>query len=659
MNLAHIRWIRSWSPSVDPVLSFAGKELARYLRRLGCAEPDVLGVREVTGRADAAWLGICDQIPLPPGETLTPALWDDGYAIWAGEKGLYIVGRNARSVLYGVYAFLEGQGVRYLRPGYEGEVVPQVGDLQLPDTPIVEHPRYRHRGVCIEGAPSIAHALEMVDWCAKKRMNPVFLQFLSSQYFYNQWYERPYNPEDADHSVSEEEALIFDDQVIASLKKRGMVLHRVGHGWTGAAFGMPRSGWVTAEEEVPAEYVPWLAEVNGERALVHDVPINTELCYSHGPAFEAFVETIVRYCEEHPELDVVHVWLSDATNNKCECDECRKLSISDWYARLINALSEQLHDCVPNMRFVFLCYIELLWAPEQVAIDEQAGSKGAADLASAGNAIMMYAPIARCYGHALDDPACDDGESWPRPALNQYVASRYNAFYVQRLAEWRQAFQGDSFAYDYHLMWANWQQMTDTHIARLYHQDLQSLKELGLDGIVSCQSFRVFYPSGLAMTALAEALWDPDVPWDEMRGRYLEAAYGAHAAFADGYLATLESFLDSGDPHRRTAPLSNADGGKLAACAEFLDLSLAELQARQETTAERARVKSLDLLAYHARFLQVVVRAYQARLAGDAEEAEREFEAAADFLRRTEQKYDAYIDTMLALRLLERARQQG
>jgi hypothetical protein len=161
------------------------------------------------------------------------------------------------------------------------------------------------------------------------------------------------------------------------------------------------------------------------------------------------------------------------------------------------------------------------------------------------------------------------------------------------------------------------------------------------------------------MTALAEGLWNPDEPWGEMRGRYLDAAFGEHAAYADEYLTTLESYLDTGDPHRRTPPLSNADGDKLAACAAFLDASLAELCARQETVAERARIKSLDLLAYHARLLQVVVRAYQARLAGDTAQAEREFEAAADFLRRTEPKYSTYIDTMLALRFLERARMQG
>jgi hypothetical protein len=440
------------------------------------------------------------------------------------------------------------------------------------------------------------------------------------------------------------------------------VLHRVGHGWTSAAFGMPRSGWVTAGEEVPPQYVRWLAEVDGERALFRDIPINTELCYSYGPAFDAFVETIVAYCAQHPELDVVHVWLSDATNNKCECPDCRKLSISDWYVKVINALSAELRQRVPRMRFVFLAYIELLWAPEELEIDAGATGPvrgGGSGAEGEGNAILMYAPIRRCYGHALGDPACDDGEPWPRPPLNQYDASAYNAFYVQRLADWRNAFGGDSFDYDYHLMWAIWQQMTDTRIARLYHEDLQQLQALGLNGIVSCQSFRVFFPSGLAMTALAESLWNPDVPWEQMRRRYLCAAFGEDAALADRYLSTIEGYLDTGDPHARTPPLSNADESQLATCADFLAQSLAEIEVRLGATPVRARKKSLDLLAYHARLLQHVVRAYQARLAGDKETTVREFDAAARFLRRTEPQYSTYIDTMLALRYLERAKQQA
>ncbi|MBN1642238.1 MAG: DUF4838 domain-containing protein [Anaerolineae bacterium] len=654
MTLEHIRWIPSGSSTQDDVLAFAARELSRYARRLTGTALTVNAEASLTVAPGTVWLGLCTQVPLPPGCELSPAPWDDGFAFWADGGRLFIAGQNARSVLFGVYAYLESQGVRYLRSGDGGEVVPDLETLALPVAPVVEQARYRHRGVCIEGAPSIAHALGMVDWCAKVRMNTIFLQFLSSQYFYNLWYERPYNPQFADKGVSEEEALAYDDQLIASMKRRGLILHRVGHGWTSAAFEMPRSGWVKAGEEVQPQYVRWLAELDGVRALYHDIPINTELCYSHKPAFDAFVETIVQYCDAHPELDVVHVWLSDATNNKCECAECRKLTISDWYAKVINALSAALHERVPAMRFVFLCYIELLWPPEQVAIDASAGSTG-----EDGNAIMMFAPISRCYGHALTDPACDDGRAWPRPALNQYASSRYNAFYVDRVAGWREAFAGDSFDYDYHLMWAIWQHLTDTHLARIFHSDLQDLGDLGLNGIVSCQSFRAFYPSGLAMAALSQSLWNPDLTWPDLRARYLEAAYGEHAAFAGAYLETIESFLETGDPHWRTPPLSDADEERLDQVAAFVDTTLHEIAMRRTGGPDRTRDRSLDLLAYHAQLLQYVVAAYRARREGDREASDGAFDRAIAFLQDTEPAYSTYIDTMLALRYLERAKAQA
>ena len=647
MTLSRIHWLRSGIPADDRVLAYAGRELARYLGKLTATRPAVQGVGQFAAQPGVAWLGVCDTMPEPAAAALSPAAWDDGYAIWTEEDALYISGRNSRSVLFGVYAFLEMQGVRFVRPGPAGEVIPAIAELRLPPAPVVETPHYRHRGVCIEGATSLAHALGMVDWCAKRRLNTVFLQFVHGRYFYNQWYERSYNPKHAGRSLSDEEALAFDDQVIAAMKRRGLVFHRVGHGWTSAAFGMLRSGWVKETTPVPPDKTRWLAEVAGERKLFGGIPINTELCYSFQPAFDAFVETVTRYCETHPELDVVHVWLSDAFDNKCECAECRKLTISDWYAQLINVLSDALHRRAPQTRFVFLAYIELLWPPQQVQIlEDPRGVGGRHD-----NAILMFAPIRRCFNHALADPACDDDKQWPRPALNQFDVSRQNAFFVEALAAWRKAFRGDSFDFDYHLMWAVWRQLTDTAIARVLHEDLQGLKRMGLDGLISCQSFRAFYPSGLAMAALAESLWEPARSWETVRGAHLEAAFGEDAAAAGDYLRGIEAYLAVGDPHDRTLPLAEADAQTLTSCASFLRTSLTDLRARQKAAADPVRRLSLALLIHHGRLLQQIVASRQARLAGDPQAAHRALDAAADLLRRAEPRFSPYLDTMLALRL--------
>jgi len=263
---------------------------------------------------------------------------------------------------------------------------------------------------------------------------------------------------------------------------------------------------------------------------------------------------------------------------------------------------------------------------------------------------MMFAPITRCYAHALNDPDCDDGQEWHRPPLNQFTSSRNNAYFVDRLGEWRRVFHGDSFDYDYHLMWANWIQCTDTVVARVIHEDLQSLKGLELDGIVSCQSFRNFYPSGLAMAALAQGLWNPDEPWDSFRQRYLETAYGPHAQAAGEYLSRTEELLATSDPHRRKLPFSEMDAASLAAADAYLKAAMADLSARRKAETNRVYRRSLELLAHHAEFLRHLVAAYQARAANKPALSNMELDRAADFLRRTEPRFSPYMDTELALR---------
>ena len=575
MQAIGIRWLATSDPATDRTLRFAAAELASYCHRLTGLDYEPVCARVYDGEEHACWLGLCDWLPQPEGTDLAPALWDDGYVVWALEERLLISGRNARSVLYGVYDLLTKQGIRFVRPGASEEIIPRRDAIWLPDEPIVDTAHYRHRGVCIEGAPSLVHVLEMVDWCAKKRMNSVLLQFFSDRYFYQRWYGREYNPQFADHDVSESEAQVLDREVIAAIKQRGLILHQVGHGWSALAMGLPRSGWVVSGEEVPGERQRWVAEVDGERKLYKGIPLNTELCYSHRPARDAFVANVVRFCQGHPEVDVVHVWLSDAPNNKCECPDCRQLSISDWYAKLINALSSELNRHVPGKRFVFLCYFELWWPPERSALDDRHG-----------NAIMMFAPITRCYGHELLEDRCDDSMAHPRPELNQLVYPRSNAFFASSLAAWREVFQGDSFDFDYHIKWANWRQLTDTVLARTLYADLRRLRGVGLNGLVNCQSFRTFFPTGLPMAILADALWNPSRPWQALQDGYFDAAYGRDAGFVGGYLQRLEDYLATGDPHWRIPPLGDASEAELAEMDGFLMESRDQIIARRDSAGE-------------------------------------------------------------------------
>ena len=128
MTLTRIHWVRSGSAGDDLAIAYAGRELAGYLGKLTGTRPAVSAASRVNAQPGTVWLGICDRLP-PPTGALSPTPWDDGFAIWADGGALYIASRNARSVLFGVYAFLETQGVRFVRPGPAGEVIPAIADV--------------------------------------------------------------------------------------------------------------------------------------------------------------------------------------------------------------------------------------------------------------------------------------------------------------------------------------------------------------------------------------------------------------------------------------------------------------------------------------------------------------------------------------------------
>ena len=231
------------------------------------------------------------------------------------------------------------------------------------------------------------------------------------------------------------------------------------------------------------------------------------------------------------------------------------------------------------------------------------------------------------------------------------MSRQTNGFYRRILPAWRQAFAGDSFNFDYHLMWAIWQQLTDTHLAQVFYEDLGQLKTLGLDGIVSCQSFRAFYPSGLAMATLAEALWNPNQslgvdPPGPHRGR-LRAGCRVRRRLS----AENRGVPEHGrSPPPRAAVLGCDRGG--AGRVRGLPAGQPDRPgSAAKRRADPVRRLSLALLANHARLLAQIVASHQARLAGNRDAAERALDAAADLLRRTERRFSPYIDTMLALRL--------
>ncbi|MBM3212454.1 DUF4838 domain-containing protein, partial [Candidatus Poribacteria bacterium] len=326
-----------YKKSAPETIRFAARELKRCLDIM-TGEP--LGIYSCVSFPDNSKPSIRIGEPQDFDNIIPTDDLDDEILIKQSYGNCIITGSNPRSVLFAVYKLLEEFGARWVGPGREGEYLPEAKLDNIMKIDIHQCASYRHRGVCIEGAPSVKHALDLIDWMTKKYMNTFFLQFKTSMYFWRLWYNHSYNEgfmkyKDIDEPLSIE----MDDQVIKALKRRGLILHRVGHGWTAESIGLKGLGWYNYESEVTSEQKDLMAMVNGERGLFHGVPINTELCYSNPQAFEGLVKHVIDYVIEHPEVDCLHFWLSDAPNNWCECHECVKLSQSDHYVKLLKAVS--------------------------------------------------------------------------------------------------------------------------------------------------------------------------------------------------------------------------------------------------------------------------------------------------------------------------------
>ena len=627
----------------DQPVAIAAAELAEYL---GTLAPVKAAVRAPLARLPAKndariVLGTSDHLKgLGLGALPKVSELDDALAIIPKKGKLYLAGANPRSVLFAVYRLLEELGAVFLRPGPGGEVLPRRGRLALPRKAIREKASYRHRGICIEGAPRLEHVLGVLDWMAKKKMNSFQLQFRHSGVFWRRGHESPEVDEATRMSrLSEEDCFALDERVIARCRELGFVVHRVGHGWTAFALGLPGYNWEQTKRRPAKGKKSWPAEVSGKREIWDGKPVNTELCYGRREIREAVVEEVVAYARRHSEVDVLHVWMSDALNNKCECKLCAKKPMSDWYAMMMNAIGRRLKEEGLSTRALFLAYVDLLWPPARERITED-------------NVVFMYAPITRCYRHALTDAKCDAPHSLARPKLNQYEMPRTNRPYAEIAGMWKNRNLPDTFVFDYHMMWAVWQDGFGMDVGSVMAQDMKDLERLGLDGLVSCQCTRAFYPLPYTPNAMADLLWNKRASVGEHRRKIMKAAFGPYAREVESYFAKMVGVFTFGDGHEHK---TFADALDESNRGRFQDMVVYAREHRKRFGAAARAEKdpvirtSLGMLGVHAEHAELTALVCVAALDDDRNRIKKLLEAYRDRLPGTLRRFAPWIDPLVSM----------
>jgi len=605
------------------VVDFAVQELVKYLKQMDSKlVVDVLQMASIDESFKGIiWVGCDDKLAAQLPKVDVPAL-DDGIAIAVENGEGYISGTNERSVLLAVYRFLKALGCDWVRPGKEGERIPEkaVEKAEINVT-MCEAASYRHRGVCIEGADTYENIYDMIDYLPKVGMNEYFVQFMVPGTFFKRWYNHEANPKLAKEPLSRDEIDAMTRSLEGEISRRGLGYHKTGHGWTCEPFGIDGTAWDSQRKyEVPEDTYQYLAEVNGKRELWGNVPLNTELCYSNKEARDKITDAITEYCKVNKHVSILHFWLSDGYNNHCECANCITKRPADWYMIILNELDAKLTAAGVDTKIVFLIYHGLLWEPVVERLNNP------------DRFIMMYAPISREYGKDYTE-SLEYNEELPPYVHNKCVAPTSLNQNMAHLRRWQEGFKGDSFSFDYHLMWAHCSDPGYERCARNLFNDMRDLHKVGLNGMSSCQIQRTFFPTALPFNMMAAALWDENCDYEAAADAYYASAFGEDGALVRDYMKKLSDLMLV-----YNAPARNAVKPPYCTDYEAVRATIENFTPIIERNAANANAcqENWQLLAYHQEYSKLFVEAFEMMEKGDEEKCRQAADKFVDLMRDNE-----------------------
>ncbi len=512
--------------SKGSAIDFAAEELRKYLRMM---MPNLSGI-EVDYNplaTDGFRLGLFSAFGIE--ETVEDEKFDDALFAACSENGGIIAGINTRSVLLAVYEYLRRNGLRWLYPGPDGEYIPRKA---INPVEFMIKPSCRYRGFANTTAASYQTNLELIDFLPKIGMNTFMVEFRVPVFYTKSYYDHRRNTKNRPpEKVTNETILQWKRGTECEAEKRGLVFHDVGHGFCIDSFGIDSChSWNhTDESAIPEESRKYLAEVDGKRGFFHGVPINTNFCMSNSVARGKVAKYVADYAEGHRNVDVLHVWLSDGTNNHCECSECQKKTASDWYVDLLNDIDEEMSERNIDTKIVFLSYVDTSWAPTESRIRNQ------------DRFIFMLAPFTRAYYDSI--PKGEIGKTTSKYERNKVYLARTLEEFLGFYNDWRENFKGPAFAFEYHFCWNEYDDLSRFKHAKIIHDEICLYEKMGISGVVEDGDMRAFLPNGLQFYTLGRTLFDTSLSAEEIAKDYFLHAYGKdHKEFAD-FFKKLEEVI--------------------------------------------------------------------------------------------------------------------
>ncbi len=558
------------------------------------------------------------------------------------DVGGIISANTPRGVLLAVYQYLREQGCNWLFPGPDGEVLPTLTAL----TPVsYRHTAsYRYRGQCNEGSETQPLMMDAIAFTPKTGLNTFMLEFDIPRSYYVNAYCHDYDSSYPAESLSNETVLQWKRECEAEISRRGLLFHDMGHGWTAEPFGLDSSGqWtVTEDSAIPDEARQYLAELGGVRTFYGGIALNTNICMSNPKAREIMASYIADYAATQTNVDFLHIWLADASNNHCECAKCAEKPMPDWYVMLLNDIDRHLTARNLSTRIVFIVYVDTMWAPTTEKPENP------------DRFTLLFAPITRKYSETYRLPA-------DRSAVTPY-ACNHNRMPVGMsenlgyLSAWQDIWKGDCFCYEYHFWLAQYCDMGTLNLARLLYDDIQGLADHNLSGIVEDGSQRSFWPNGFLFYVYCRTLYDKNIPYETLLREYYTAAYGDDWETVRDYMQSISNAADfayvkgeTGADPEKGAHYNPAMLPSLRKLAPIVDAFLPHIEKKLEEYRQNNNCKRVEyihwyLLRRHADYVKMCADVLCRACIGDTDGAHKAFEkipgAMADLAHLCPDVYD-------------------
>ncbi|MBE6651768.1 MAG: DUF4838 domain-containing protein [Ruminococcaceae bacterium] len=610
----------------DHVIDFAAEELKKYLRMM-MPECGDIAISYSPDAKDGFRLGLMKDFGLDTSDVASEEL-DDIIYIDCDEKGGVIAGSNYRSVLIAVYEYFRHNGCRWLFPGVDGEYIPMQNIVPV---------KYRHvpdvrlRAHATEGAMYQQCVVDIVDFLPKVGLNAYMYEFKVSGY-YNWYYKHLKNQENRPaEPVSYKTRHAWKMQIESELSKRGLEYHGMGHGFTTDPFGINSSGG--KDEEKKTEAMKFMALRNGERTFFRNLPIYTNFCMSNAKARSTVADYVVEFAASHTHMDFLHVWLSDGSNNHCECEECQKKTPSDFYVMLLNEIDEKMTARSLQTRVVFISYVDTTYAPTTEKINNP------------DRFHLLIAPIFRDYAITAPD------EKTP---MGHYVRNKNNfprdlGEYMDHIDEWRKAFSGKAISFEYHFWRSPAYDLSSLDNAKRIYEDTRYYVEHGFGGTIEDGSQRAFFPNGFAFYTMARTQYDMSLSFEELVEDYFSYAYGEDWKKFYEYLKKFSDalpyvYFNYNRASRRPNTYYAPDMVEKIASIKEITKEGRELIKSHYDSDERVQTVSVRLLEQHADLCDMISDWMVEKAKGDDDKAQEVFDRIRVEFGKREQSIQQYYD---------------